>query len=114
MGGEALYCGSYEPPASKEAVPQDRGGVGGDRLGVGSKAQWDHSEDPVSPRGPRDGGAQGPDCWPPQEERRSADPGGRPGPEGKGGGGTSSSSSGGEDPGRSGAREVAHRLPEVL
>ena len=98
----------------KEAVLQDGGGTRGDRLKVGSKAQWDHFEDPVSPQGLGDGGAQGLDRWPPQGERRSADPGGGPGPEGEGGEGVSNSNSGGEDPGKSRAREVAHRLPEVL
>ena len=68
MDGEALRGCSGEPPTGKEAVSQD----GGDRLRVGSRAHWDHSEDSVSPQGPGDGRTQGPDRRPSQGERRFA------------------------------------------
>ena len=114
MGGKALCCGSYEPPTSQEAVPVDGGGAGGDRLRIGSETQWDHSEDLVSPQGTGGGGAQGLDHQASQRKRWFVDLGGGLGPEGGGGEGASSSSGGGGDPSGSGAREVAHCLPEVL
>ena len=69
MGSKALRCGDYEPPIGKEAIPWDGGGVGGDRLRVRSRAQGDHSADPVSLQGLGDGGTQGPDRWPSQGDR---------------------------------------------
>ena len=70
MGGKALRGCSCEPPIGNEAIPRDGGGAGGDRLGAGGGAQWDHSEDPVSPQGPGDGGTLDLDCWPTQGERK--------------------------------------------
>ena len=96
MGGESLRGCSCEPLTGKEAVSRDGRGARADRLRVGSRAQWDHSEDLVSPQGPGDGGTQGPDRWPSQGECRSADPSSGSGPEGEGGGGTSSGNGGGE------------------
>ena len=56
MDSKALCRGDCEPPTGKETIPWDGGGTRGDRLRIGSRAQGDNSEDPVSPQGPGDGG----------------------------------------------------------
>ena len=114
MGGETLRRGGQESPIGPETIRVNGRGSGTDRIGVGSEAQWDHPNNPVSFQGQGDGGAQGPDRRASQRQCRSVGPSGRSRPEAGGGGGASSSSGRGADPGGGKEHEVARRLPEVL
>ena len=87
MSTQALRCGNYEPPTTKQAVSRDGGGTGRDQRRAGSGAKTEYGAYQGSLQGPGDGGPQSLDRLLVEGERKTEDVGGRPEREAERGGG---------------------------